>query len=59
MPLIKIPPPGPKSKKIIDMDQKYICNSTKISPIVAEIGKKCILMEMNIWILHRGSPLLI
>ncbi len=47
MPLIKIPPPGPKSKKIIEMDQKYLCNSTKVSPIVAEIGKKCILIDID------------
>ncbi len=44
---IKTPPPGPKAKKIIEMDQKYIANSTKVSPVVAEFGNKCLITDVD------------
>ncbi|MHA1376986.1 MAG: acetyl ornithine aminotransferase family protein [Candidatus Helarchaeota archaeon] len=44
---IKIPPPGQKSKKIIEMDHKYLCNSTKVSPFVAELGKKSTITDID------------
>ncbi|MFX1450554.1 MAG: acetyl ornithine aminotransferase family protein [Promethearchaeota archaeon] len=47
MAMIKKLPPGPESKRIIEMDRKYICNSTKVSPIVADFGKKCIITDVD------------
>jgi len=44
---MKNPPPGPKSKKVIEMDQKYLCNATKVSPVVAEFGNKCIITDID------------
>jgi 4-aminobutyrate aminotransferase len=36
LPKIKTAPPGPKAKKIVDLDSKYLATSTKAAPIVAE-----------------------
>lgn len=37
-PDMKVTPPGPEAKKILDRDAKYMATSTKTSPIVAKRG---------------------
>lgn len=44
---IKKIPPGPRAKKIIEMDNKYLSNSTKVSSIVAESGNGCIINDCD------------
>ena len=36
VPSIKVPPPGPRARKILARDEKWIATSTKTSPLVVE-----------------------
>jgi len=36
VPSIKVPPPGPRAKKILARDEKWLATSTKTSPLVVE-----------------------
>jgi 4-aminobutyrate aminotransferase len=47
MPEIKITPPGENAKKIIDMDNKYIVTSTKLSPIVVKRASGAIVEDVD------------
>jgi 4-aminobutyrate aminotransferase len=38
-PMIRVTPPGPKAKQIIELDRKFIATTTKVSPIVAKRAK--------------------
>ncbi len=46
-PNIKNVPPGPKAKKIVEMDDRYIALSTKTSPIVAESAKNSVVTDVD------------
>jgi len=36
VPLIRVPPPGPKARAIIALDERYIATSTKTAPVVVK-----------------------
>jgi 4-aminobutyrate aminotransferase len=36
VPHIKVPPPGPRARKILERDEKWLATSTKTSPLVVE-----------------------
>jgi len=44
---IKVLPPGPKAKKIVDLDAKYLVTSTKSLPIVAERAKGVFVEDVD------------
>jgi len=47
VPNIKVTPPGPKAKAIIERDHRYIATSTKTSPIVARRGEGSIIEDVD------------
>ena len=44
---IKVTPPGPKARKIIQDDEKYMVTSTKSLPIVAERGEGVFIQDVD------------
>lgn len=46
-PRIKISPPGPKAKKIIELDTKYLVTSTKCTPVVVKRAKGIVLEDVD------------
>jgi 4-aminobutyrate aminotransferase len=44
---IKEMPQGPKAKEIIEMDHKYICTTTKCSPVVAKSAKGAVVEDLD------------
>jgi 4-aminobutyrate aminotransferase len=46
-PYIKVEPPGPEAKKIIDKDHKYIATSTKTSFLAVKRGKGVFLEDVD------------
>ncbi len=44
---IKVTPPGPKARKIIQDDEKYMVTSTKSLPIVAERGEGAFIQDVD------------
>jgi 4-aminobutyrate aminotransferase len=47
VPRIKVTPPGPKAKRIVGKDTKYIATSTKCSPIVAKSAKGAVVEDVD------------
>lgn len=45
--IIKISPPGPKARKIISKDRKFIATATKTSPIAAKRAKGAIVEDVD------------
>ncbi|MEW6069905.1 MAG: acetyl ornithine aminotransferase family protein [Candidatus Thermoplasmatota archaeon] len=46
-PRIKIMPPGPKAKKIIELDHQYLATATKTSPIVAQRAQGAFVEDVD------------
>ncbi len=44
---IKVEPPGPEARKIIEMDEKYLARSTKSLPIVAKRGYNSYIEDVD------------
>ncbi len=44
---IKVPPPGPNARKIVDEDTKYLVTTTKSLPIVAERAKGAFVEDVD------------
>ena len=44
---IKVPPPGPNAKKIVDEDTKYLVTTTKSLPIVAERAQGAFVEDVD------------
>jgi len=44
---IKVEPPGPRAKEILERDKKYLATTNKIMPIVAERGKGIYLQDVD------------
>ncbi len=44
---IRVTPPGPNAKKIIEMDEKYLMKSTKSLPIVASRAQGCFVEDVD------------
>ncbi len=44
---IKVTPPGPKAKKIIEADEKYLMKSTKSLPVVGSRAKGCFVEDVD------------
>jgi 4-aminobutyrate aminotransferase len=44
---IKVTPPGPKARKIISKDTKFIATATKTSPIAARRGKGAVIFDVD------------
>ncbi|HLH86648.1 MAG TPA: acetyl ornithine aminotransferase family protein [Thermoplasmataceae archaeon] len=44
---IKVPPPGPKAKKIIEEDRNYLVKTTKSIPIVAKRGSGSFVEDVD------------
>lgn len=47
IPRIRIPPPGPRAREIIERDNRYLATTTKASPVVAEKGKGAIIEDVD------------
>ncbi len=47
VPDIKVEPPGPKAKRIIDIDTRYLATSTKTSPIAVESAKGSTVRDVD------------
>jgi 4-aminobutyrate aminotransferase len=47
VPRIKVTPPGPKAKRIVGKDAKYIATSTKCSPIVAKSARGAVVKDVD------------
>lgn len=46
-PDIKVTPPGPKAKEIVERDARYVATSTKTSPIVAKRAKGSVVEDVD------------
>lgn len=47
LPKIIVTPPGPKAKKVVAKDDKYLATSTKTSPIVAERAQGAVVWDVD------------
>ena len=47
VPNIIIEPPGPKAKKIIEMDQEFLATSTKAAPIAVESASGAVIRDVD------------
>ncbi|QLH75741.1 MAG: acetyl ornithine aminotransferase family protein [Methanomassiliicoccales archaeon] len=47
VPDIKVEPPGPKAREIIEVDKEYLATSTKTSPIAVEKAKGAIVQDVD------------
>ena len=47
LPDIKITPPGPEGKRIVELDDKYIATSTKTSPIAAVRARGAVVWDVD------------
>ncbi len=47
IPNIKVTPPGPKAKKVVKKDGKFIATSTKCSPIAAKQAKGVVVEDVD------------
>lgn len=47
VPNIIVEPPGPKAKKIVDLDTKYLATSTKASPIVVDRAQGAVVWDVD------------
>ena len=47
LPKIIVTPPGPKAKKVVAKDGKYLATSTKTSPIVAERAQGAVVWDVD------------
>jgi len=47
LPKIIVVPPGPKAKKVVALDTKYLATSTKAAPIVAERAKGAVAWDVD------------
>lgn len=46
-PSIKVPIPGPKAKKIIEADHRYVATTTKTSPVAGRRGMGCVVEDVD------------
>jgi 4-aminobutyrate aminotransferase len=47
IPEIKIGPPGPKAKKIVEVDTMYLATSTKAAPVVVQRAKGTVVWDVD------------
>src|SRR3972149_1324713 len=47
VPLIRVPPPGPKARAIIALDERYIATSTKTAPVVVKRAEGAVVEELD------------
>lgn len=47
VPNIKVTPPGPKAREIVDRDHKYLASLTKTSPVVAKRGRGSVIEDVD------------
>lgn len=47
VPDIKVPPPGPKARRIVARDKRYLATSTKTSPVVARRASGAVVEDVD------------
>ena len=47
VPLIRVPPPGPKARAIIALDERYIATSTKTAPVVVKRAEGAVVEDVD------------
>jgi 4-aminobutyrate aminotransferase len=46
-PLVKVPIPGPKAKRIVDRDAASMVTTTKTAPVTAVLGRGCVVEDAD------------
>lgn len=46
-PDVKVPPPGPKAREVVDRDKRFLATSTKTSPIVVERAEGALVHDVD------------
>ncbi len=47
VPQIRVPPPGPKAREIIERDREFLATTTKVSPVVARRAQGSVVEDVD------------